>query len=170
MSLFKKQVAVNSGTGSNPIWVGETALRENAADGEIEQENKPREFPHLVATFITTLSCFGVFLIQGMIIARILGPLGRGEFGSAIYFPRDILLYAGLLGGIEIVNAYAKKGTLDPGSLKQSAAKLGIVSGLITAGVAAVIAIAVFTLMTRPTLVAQITICHRSRSPEQAEA
>ena len=95
------------------------------------------ELGSMFATFATTLAIFGIYLFQGVLVARILGPLGRGEFGHAIYFPRDVLLYAGLLGGIEIVNTYATKGLVNTRTLKYSAAKLGFVSGLLTAVLAA---------------------------------
>ncbi len=147
MSLFEKQVAIGSGAGTDQIWTLDGAACDETLRAESEGAAKPREFRHLCTTFLTTLSCFGVFFVQGMIIARILGPMGRGEFGSAIYFPRDILLYAGLLGGFEIVNSYAKKKTSDAVALKYSAARLGIFSGAVTAIVAAILAIVVFTLV-----------------------
>ena len=80
------------------------------------------EFGQVIETVLTTLAIFGIYLIQGIVVARILGPLGRGEFGTAIFFPRDVFLYAGLMGGMEIVNSYAVKGTLNIRSLKYSAA------------------------------------------------
>ena len=97
------------------------------------------ELGQVLETFLTTLTLFGVFLVQGVLVARILGPLGRGEFGTAIYFPRDVFLYAGLLGGIEIVNSYASRGRVRADRLKYTAARLGLVSGSITAIVAAVV-------------------------------
>ena len=96
------------------------------------------ELRHIVGTFLTTLTVFGIFFVQGIILARILGPLGRGEFGTAIQIPRDLLLYAGLLGGIEIVNTYASKGVRNLVSLKYSAARMGLITGSITAIVAGV--------------------------------
>ena len=35
----------------------------------------------LLATFLTTLAIFAIFMIQGILLARMLGPTGRGEFG-----------------------------------------------------------------------------------------
>lgn len=91
----------------------------------------------VVGTFFTTASIFGIFLVQGILLARILGPVGRGEFGSSIYFPRDLLLYAGLLGGIEIVNRLATRQTVETDALKFAAARLGLTTGLLTATIAA---------------------------------
>ncbi len=117
------------------------------------------ESKNVIATFLTTLSIFGIFLVQGIIIARILGDLGRGEFGTALYFPRDVLLYAGLLGGMEIVNSYAVKGSLDARSLKYSAAKLGLISGCITALFAAVASIVVLSIVGKTSLIYFCLFC-----------
>lgn len=100
-----------------------------------------RELLSLAATIFSTLSVYGIFFVQGIFVARILGPIGRGEFGIALYFPRDILLYAGLLGGVEIINSLASKRAAETVALKYAAARLGLVSGLITAAVAALLSI-----------------------------
>ncbi len=104
---------------------------------------KNRETISLGATILTTLSVFGIFFVQGIVIARILGPQGRGEFGTALYFPRDILLYAGLLGGIEIINSLASKKAAETVALKYAAARLGFISGVITASIAALLSVIV---------------------------
>ncbi len=148
MRVFEKQVAVDSEPVTDPVWIASEAVREAAGRAtEPRRLLKQRELRDMFATFVTTLSCFGIFLFQGILIARILGPLGRGEFGSSIYFPRDILLYAGLLGGVEIINSYAKQRTADSRSLKYSAARLGLVSGLLTSLFAAVLVLMTFTLL-----------------------
>ncbi len=125
------------------------------------QTGAPREneFSSVVATFVTTLSIFGIYLVQGIIVARILGPLGRGEFGTALYFPRDVLLYAGLLGGIEIVNSHAVQRNIDTRSLKLSAAKVGLISGLITAVFAAALTTVVLTIVGKSYLVPFGLLC-----------
>ena len=127
-------------------------LIEKLKDGEVRD---------VFATFLTTLSVFGIFLIQGIVIARILGPAGRGEFGTAMFFPRDVLLYAGLLGGIEIVNTYAVKVSSQRSlvRLKYSAAKLGLISGTITAFVAAAIAIVVMVSVGKTYLIPFCLLC-----------
>lgn len=87
-------------------------------------------------TLATTMGIYLVFLGQGILLARFLGPLGRGEFGSSIYFPRDLLLYAGLLGGVEIVNRMATSGAMPELMLKRTALRLGWFTGWMTAVVA----------------------------------
>ncbi len=100
------------------------------------------EMQSVVLTFLTTLATFVIFLIQGIVLARILGPEGRGEFGTAIFFPRDVLLYAGLLGGIEVVSASASRIVGQSVPLKYSAARLGLISGTLTGLVGALLAVA----------------------------
>ena len=124
---------------------------EDRSDGQVEfvgteelleaGEGGRSQILSLAATVFTTLGVFGLFFLQGIFVARILGPVGRGEFGHALYFPRDILLYAGLLGGIEVVNAIASKRGSDTVSLKYAAARLGIVTGIITAVVALLLSV-----------------------------
>ena len=101
----------------------------------------------VVATIATTLAIFGIFMAQGVLIARVLGPLGRGEFGTAMFFPRDILLYIGLLGGIEIVNRYASMNSIDSNHLRRAAARLGMFSGILTAVVGALLSVVVLTVV-----------------------
>ncbi|MEM7455857.1 MAG: hypothetical protein AAF456_16000 [Planctomycetota bacterium] len=145
MSLIDKQIADDSSTAGES-WTGRDSVRTDEQQGSDHVDNT-RDLKSVVATVATTLVVFGIYTIQGALVARILGPAGRGEFGTAIFFPRDIFLWAGLLGGIEIVNAYASRGVANSVSLKYSAARLGLISGIITAVVAAtsaVVALAVF--------------------------
>ena len=109
-----------------------------------DRHHQLRQF---AATIATTLAVFGIFMVQGILVARVLGPVGRGEFGTALFFPRDILLYVGLLGGIEIVNRYATMKTVAPNQLRRSAARLGLLSGMITAICGAVLSIVVLSLV-----------------------
>ena len=101
----------------------------------------------VVATMATTLAVFGIFMIQGILVARVLGPLGRGEFGTAMFFPRDILLYVGLLGGIEVVNRYASMKSIPADDLRRTAARLGMFSGVLTAVVGATLSVTVLLLV-----------------------
>lgn len=117
------------------------------------------ELRNVFATFLTTLAVFGIFFVQGIILARILGPLGRGEFGTSIQIPRDLLLYAGLLGGIEIVNSYASKGVRSLVRLKYSAARMGLITGTITAIVAGVSSIVFLLLVGKAQLIPFCLIC-----------
>ena len=117
------------------------------------------EFRNVLATFATTLTIFAIYMVQGVLVARILGVVGRGEFGTAMFFPRDVFLYAGLMGGIEIVNSYAVTGALNVRSLKYSAAKVGLISGIFTAIVAGSIAVTVMVLAGKSYLIPFCLLC-----------
>ncbi|HMO12526.1 MAG TPA: hypothetical protein PKD64_02960 [Pirellulaceae bacterium] len=93
----------------------------------------------VVATSLTSLGMFAIFLVQGIVVARMLGPIGRGEFGTALYFPRDVLLYAGLLGSVEVIVAHAANGFANLRELRFAAMRVGALTGFITAIVAALI-------------------------------
>ena len=149
-------ISVNSSSLDN--WQGETA-----EPAKLEQPGKldsDREnWTHVIATIGTTFFVYGIFLLQGVMVARLLGPLGRGEFGTALYVPRDILLYTGLLGGIEIVNSYASRRLTGSIDLKYSAMRLGWVSGVITAVIAAVLSTVMLLSVGKAYLLPYCWIC-----------
>jgi len=155
MTAFEKQVAM----APQPLAVEAVGYGRPEGRGLVQKILGDSEFRNVLATFITTLMVFGVYLLQGVFIARVLGVVGRGEFGTAMFFPRDVFLYAGLLGGIEIVNSYAVKGTIDVKSLKYSAAKVGFISGVITAVVAGAIAVSVLMAVGKTALIPFCLLC-----------
>lgn len=90
-----------------------------------------------VLGFLFTLSAsvgaFGFFAIQGILLARILGPSGRGVFAACVVFPQA-LLYVGLLGASELFAGFAAEGK--PASpLRRSAFLYGLVAGVVSTGV-----------------------------------
>ncbi len=70
-------------------------------------------------------------LAQGILLARLLGPEGRGEYATAVLYSQ-LLLYVGLLGGIEVICRYANDTTIDRDTLRRAALWLGITTGVIT--------------------------------------
>lgn len=160
MKISEEQIAISSQSGgANASWVKCESVGIEIRGRWISKFFGDTEFGNVFTTFLTTLMIFGIYMIQGIIIARILGPLGRGEFGTAMFFPRDVLLYAGLLGGIEIVNSYAVKGTINVRSLKYSAAKVGLISGAITGLVAAAVAVTVMVSVGKTYLIPFCLLC-----------
>ncbi len=113
----------------------------------------------LVATFLTTLAVFAIYLVQGILIARLLGPQGRGEFGTCMCFPRDLLLFAGLLGAIEVFTGYAARRANDPIRLKYSAARLGLLTGCLTALVSALLVVVLLVATSRQYLIPYALFC-----------
>ena len=125
----------------------------------IERVRPAQEAFSLVATMATTLTVFGIFLIQGIIVARILGPAGRGEFGTVLYFPREVLLYAGLLGTVEVIARYAARNSGNENLLKYSAARLGLITGTLTGVAAALLTIALLVPTNKAYLIPFALVC-----------
>lgn len=68
-------------------------------------------------------------MTQGILLARLLGPQGRGEYATAVLYSQ-ILLYVGLFGGLEVICRYAAEKRTDPLSLRRAALWLGITTGI----------------------------------------
>ncbi len=81
-----------------------------------------------LATLGASLGSFAMFAIQGILLARLLGPEMRGAFAAAILFPQA-LLYLGLLGAPELFAGYAARG-LENNSLRRTAARYGLLAGI----------------------------------------
>jgi enterobacterial common antigen flippase len=86
-------------------------------------------------TFAFTIGVsFAVVLLQlaqGILLARLLGPEGRGEYATAVLYSQ-LLLYVGLLGGIEVICRYANDINIDRDKLRRAALWLGITTGVLT--------------------------------------
>ena len=96
----------------------------------------------LGGTLAATLGTFGFFALQGVILARMLGPEGRGAFAAAVAYPQ-MLLYLGLLGAADL---FARRGAQlragDVGgeaALRRAAAMYGVLTGLLTLAVCGVL-------------------------------
>lgn len=96
-----------------------------------ESVAQPTRFLQRALGFAWTVSAsfgtFGFFAIQGIILARMLGPAGRGMFAAAVLFPQA-LLYLGLLGAQELFAGYAAE-PHDNAKLRRSAALYGLLCG-----------------------------------------
>lgn len=160
MKLSEKQIAIRSQPrAAEPVWESLETGNRRLASVWGSRLLMDSEFRSVIATFLTTLAVFGIYLVQGILVARILHPEGRGEFGTAMFFPRDVLLYAGLFGGIEIVNSYAVSGMINIRSLKYSAAKVGMISGSVTAFLAACVSIIVLFCVGKTYLIPFCLFC-----------
>jgi O-antigen/teichoic acid export membrane protein len=97
----------------------------------------------VIGTVSTSFAVFGLTAIQGIILARLIGPQGRGEWGTATFYTQT-LTYIGLMGAQFVV---ARRAARDPASrqqLSRSVIRFGMLSGLVTIGAVAVLA---FTLL-----------------------
>ncbi len=99
--------------------------------------------PSVAATVVTGFATFGVTAVQGIILARLLGPYARGEFGTAILYTTS-LTYIGLLGTQYAIARRAARNPEYGVQLSQLALRLGVVTGL---GTAIVITVLAFTTL-----------------------
>ncbi|WP_047816313.1 lipopolysaccharide biosynthesis protein [Rhodopirellula islandica] len=70
---------------------------------------------------------------QGILLARLLGPIGRGEYATTVLYVQ-MALYVGLFGGIEVICRYAADRTVETIKLRRAAMWLGLTTGVITTG------------------------------------
>ena len=70
-------------------------------------------------------------MVQGILLARLLGPQGRGEYATAVFYAQ-LLLYVGLFGGLEVICRYAAEGSVDKSRLRRAALWLGMTTGVAT--------------------------------------
>lgn len=106
-----------------------------------------------VTTVGFTLAIVLLHLGQGILLARLLGPEGRGQYAAAVLYSQ-LLLYVGLWGGIEVICRRAavlsqrkeqvdfsrsSDGRVD--RLRRAALRLGLTTGLATTTAVIVLAI-----------------------------
>jgi len=111
--------------------------------------------PSLIATVATSFGTFGITAIQGILLARMLGPEGRGEFGTAIFYSTT-LTFIGMLGAQYSVARRAASGASTSYELARSATRLGIWTGLGT--IVVVAALAFTTLPTAKQFLAPLCV------------
>jgi antigen flippase len=83
----------------------------------------------MVGTVVTSFVLFGLMTVQGILLARMLGPEGRGQYGTAVFYTQT-LIYIGLLGSHYAVARWAARRASDLGSLWRSTFRLGILTGV----------------------------------------
>lgn len=83
-----------------------------------------------VSTFVTSLFIQGCTVLQGILLARLLGPVGRGEFASVILWP-TIFAGFGILGVNMALARIAGQGW-DINALAKTAVKAALFTGIIT--------------------------------------
>lgn len=93
----------------------------------------------MVGTVVTSFVLFGLMTVQGIILARTLGPDGRGQYGTAVFYTQT-LMYIGLLGSHYAVARWAGRRVSDLEGLWHSTFKLGILTGIGTMCVVTILA------------------------------
>ena len=82
-------------------------------------------------TFLTSFMLFGWFAVQGIVLARMLGPEGRGGFAATIAYPQ-MLLYLGLLGAADLFARRAARWQGNDAPLRRAALRYGSLTGTLT--------------------------------------
>ncbi|WP_146577482.1 lipopolysaccharide biosynthesis protein [Neorhodopirellula pilleata] len=90
-----------------------------------------QRFGSFIQTVGFAFAIVGLQMAQGILLARLLGPEGRGQYATAVLYVQ-ILLYIGLFGGLEVICRYAAEGNSDIVRLRRAAMWLGITTGAIT--------------------------------------
>ena len=93
-----------------------------------------------VSTTGFTMAIVLLHLGQGVLLARPLGPEGRGQYAAAVLY-MQLLLYVGLMGGLEVICAaaakWAQSGDGDDAlhQLRRASFRLSLATGSITTAV-----------------------------------
>jgi O-antigen/teichoic acid export membrane protein len=94
----------------------------------------------IVLSIGTAFAMFFLTAVQGVLLARLLGPTARGEFGTAIFYTQ-FLTYVGLLGTQLSIARRAARRLDDPAAFARSAAWLGCITGVGTMMVVSLLAL-----------------------------
>lgn len=96
----------------------------------------PSKFAKAFSFAQTVGFAFGIVALQmgqGILLARLLGPVGRGEYATTVLYVQ-MLLYIGLFGGVEVICRYAADRTVETIKLRRAAMWLGLTTGVVTTG------------------------------------
>jgi enterobacterial common antigen flippase len=86
----------------------------------------------VLTTVATTFGVFVIFAVQGVFMARLLGPEKRAEYGTAILYTQTFT-YIGLLGSLLAIAGHAARNGESLANLRRSALYLGSLTGVGTA-------------------------------------
>lgn len=92
----------------------------------------------VVHTVAAQLAIFGIMTVQSIVLARLLGPEGRGEYATAIVYSQT-LLYVGLLGTLFSIARRAGRDVESRPELANAALRTGLTTGTMTMAVAMVL-------------------------------
>lgn len=104
---------------------------ENPSDQRAESRGANRLALQFASTVGVAFLIVALQLAQGILLARLLGPTGRGEYATAILYSQ-LLLYVGLLGGLEVICRHAAASSINQQRLRRAALRLGLTVGGLT--------------------------------------
>ena len=120
---------------------GRDALSAASERARVDQTAKARLAFQFLSTVGIAFLIVALQLAQGILLARLLGPTGRGEYATAILYSQ-LLLYVGLLGGLEVICRHAASSSIGKQSLRRAALRLGLSVGGLTTLIAAGLSVA----------------------------
>lgn len=93
----------------------------------------------ILSTVATSFALFGFMTLQGIFLARMLGPEGRGQYATAVFYTQTFI-YIGLLGAQHAVARWAARRQNDATALVRATWRLGLVTGFCTMAMVALLA------------------------------
>ncbi|MEZ6089927.1 MAG: hypothetical protein R3C05_18250 [Pirellulaceae bacterium] len=98
-------------------------------------------FRSLASTLAAAFGSSGFFAIQGILLARLLGPEGRGAFAAIMTYPQTFL-YMGLLGSADIFARAAARLRPDDNdaAVRRAAMRYAMATGIATAALCILLA------------------------------
>lgn len=96
--------------------------------------------PDIAATVVTSFLLFGLLTIQGIFLARMLGPQGRGEYATAVFYTQT-LIYVGMVGTQHATARWLARRKNDAACLFGTTRRLGTLTGLATMAVVTLLAL-----------------------------
>ncbi|MEM9352745.1 MAG: oligosaccharide flippase family protein [Planctomycetota bacterium] len=95
----------------------------------------------MLQTVATSFALYGLYALQGVLLARMLGPEGRGQYATAVFFSQTFT-FIGLLGTQHAIARWATRRSQDEQRLSATAVRLGISTGVVTMLVVGVLSVA----------------------------
>lgn len=96
--------------------------------------------PDIITTVTTSFVLFGMLTVQGIFLARMLGPEGRGEYATAVFYTQT-LLYVGMVGTQHAVARWSARRRNDARRLVNTTRRLGLLTGFATMVVVTLLAL-----------------------------
>src|SRR5215469_1663344 len=93
-----------------------------SAEAVLEQDGFSRTAPQVhpigsrefASTLLTNVVIQGFTIVQGIFVARLLGPIGRGQFAAAILWPNLFAAMGGMGVGVALARRAARAADVAP--------------------------------------------------------
>ncbi|MEM0925298.1 MAG: hypothetical protein AAGJ83_04610, partial [Planctomycetota bacterium] len=138
--MTRRSATTDSGISPEPTFANVAAEYSDSASLETPESSgmqspRRRLATQFVGSVGVAFAIVGLQMGQGILLARLLGPVGRGEYATAVFLVQ-MLLYVGLLGGLEVICRHAAQAEIQLAQLRRAALWLGLTTGAITTAAA----------------------------------